>query len=265
MRSINVSSCHAFTSQPSGGLLVVIPASFMAPSAMPTSSSRMKRSMSCSVAGPPRAHAASPPARAKSTPASRSAAAARLSASRMASDISDGISSTYPAVDGPTPTRASARQRIEPERLTDHRERDVAHGDASGSDTVLDPMVRVTVDDEVGTGAVDRLAEQVAPQERKDLEPLATERVLDRREVQQRDPYVGVERGERSVERIGESLRRLHECLHLGLAEVARARAGESATEPLRPRNPHRGPADVDHVARPLQHPDAGVLEQSDE
>ena len=44
---------------------------------------------------------------------------------------------------------------------------------AAGRDAALGAAVRVTVEDEVGAGAVDRLGEQIAAEERVDLEPLA--------------------------------------------------------------------------------------------
>jgi hypothetical protein len=53
---------------------------------------------------------------------------------------------------------------------------------------VLASGVRVAVHDEVGAGAIDRLGQEIASEERVDLEPLALQRLRDGRVVEHRDP-----------------------------------------------------------------------------
>jgi hypothetical protein len=51
----------------------------------------------------------------------------------------------------------------------------------------------VAVESEVGAPLVDRLGQEMAAEEREDLQALAAQRVLDRRVVRERDAHVGVE------------------------------------------------------------------------
>src|SRR5690606_2943553 len=106
-----------------------------------------------------------------------------------------------------------------------------------------------------------RASEQVAAEEREDLEPLALQGVGNRAVVEQRDAHVALEAGERGLQPVGERLRVADERLHLGLAEVAATGALEAAAEALA-----AGDADGearDLVARraALEHRDAGALE----
>ena len=91
IRSISVSPSQALSSQPSGGRSARISAPTSASSARSASSGRTKKSTSCSVGGPPRAHAASPPPSRYGTSASRSAAAARFIDSISSGKFSDGV------------------------------------------------------------------------------------------------------------------------------------------------------------------------------
>src|SRR5204863_1094888 len=86
---------------------------------------------------------------------------------------------------------------VELEGLSDYGLSDVADRDASQGHALLDTVMRVTVDHEVGSSLVDRLTEEVAAEERIDLALLRAERVLHGREVQQCDPRVGAQLGER--------------------------------------------------------------------
>ena len=81
-------------------------------------------------------------------------------------------------------------QAVQVERALDQRLRHVADVDPAGRDALLAAAVGVAVEDEVGARVVDRLGEQVPAEERVDLEALAGQRRLDRREVEQRDADV---------------------------------------------------------------------------
>src|SRR5215210_4054047 len=85
MRSTSTSPSHAFRSQPSGGRSGRKPMSTRACCARSTSSGFTKKSTSCSVFAPPRAHTASPPPSANRTSESRSAPAAFFIVCRMTS------------------------------------------------------------------------------------------------------------------------------------------------------------------------------------
>ena len=61
-----------------------------------------------------------------------------------------------------------------------HRLGDVAHRHTARRDAGPGAAVGVAVHGEVGAAGVDRLGEQVAAEERVDLQPLALERLLDR-------------------------------------------------------------------------------------
>ena len=94
----------------------------------------------------------------------------------------------------------------------------------------------VAVEREIGAGAVDRLGQQVAPQEGIDLEPLALERVGRRAVMQLRHPGVAVlavEARQRLAQAVGDGVGVLHEGLHLRLAEGARVGARETSAEAL--------------------------------
>src|SRR5262245_10930642 len=158
--------------------------------------------------------------------------------------------------------RARARRElVEAVRLPDHRECHVAHRDASGRDALFRSVVRVTVHDEVGTGTVDGLPQQVTAEKRIDLVTLGPERVFDGRVVQQRDSYVSFQLLERTAQAFRDVLRRLQERLHLGFAEVAPARAGKSASEAFAPGDTERVTVDVDDGARSFEDRDACVVE----
>src|SRR6185295_15996046 len=147
----------------------------------------------------------------------------------------------------------------------DDRQRHVPHGDAARGHALLRPVVRVPVDDQIGAGGVDGLAQQVATEERVDLEAFATERVLHRREVGERDAHVGMQRLQGEVQVVGEGTRVPDERLHLGLPEVAAARARESAAEALGAGDAARLAADVDDRGVSFEDPDFRAVEQLDE
>ena len=68
--------------------------------------------------------------------------------------------------------RRSSAEAVDRVRGLQHGERHVAHRDPARGDALLGAVVRVAVHREVGAGAVDRFAEEVAAQERVDLESL---------------------------------------------------------------------------------------------
>jgi len=85
-----------------------------------------------------------------------------------------------------------------------HRQRHISDGSAARSGAALGTRVRVAVDAEVGMRAVRRLGEEVAAEERVDLEGLARQRVGDRRVVGERDAEVGAQVAERLADSFGE-------------------------------------------------------------
>src|SRR6266511_3811789 len=125
----------------------------------------------------------------------------------------------------------------------DDGEGDVADGDTTGSDTLLDPSMGVPVQRQGGPGAINRLGQQVAAQERVDLWPLTLQRLVDRGVMHERHPDIGLEAGDGLLQGGGDLLGMPHERLHFGLSEVAPACPDEAASEPLR--SPHAQPAAI--------------------
>ena len=94
---------------------------------------------------------------------------------------------------GPDPGRPAAGVHLEhPVRGPDHRLGHVADPDAARRHAPLAAAVGVAVHGQVRAPGVDGLGQQVAAEERVDLQPLTDERLLDRRVVRQGDADVGV-------------------------------------------------------------------------
>ena len=76
--------------------------------------------------------------------------------------------------------------------------------------------------------------------------------------MEERDPHVGVQRRQGVLEGGGPLSTVDHERIHLGLAELAAARADEAAAEPLHAGEPDARTTDVDRRRVVDEHADAG-------
>src|SRR4030095_7272463 len=103
-----------------------------------------------------------------------------------------------------------------------HGGRNVVNGDALAGVTLIDPMVRMAVEDGAHlVEAVDGLGEAGRPKKRVDRLGFDTQGLRDRRIVQEDDGALGLQRMQRMFEAQGLVQRLLHEGLDRGLAEGA--------------------------------------------
>ena len=132
---------------------------------------------------------------------------------------------------------------------------------APGGEPPLGAAVGVAVHGQGGAAAVDRFAEEVAAEERVDLEPFAVQRVGAGGVVQQRHLHVGVEPGQRPFQPLGQAAGVGHEELHLRLAELGAAGPDEAAAEALGAGHPDGRAVDRHDDRVAFQHRDADPFE----
>src|SRR6266480_1542347 len=75
--------------------------------------------------------------------------------------------------------------------MSDHGLGDIANRNASRGSTLLRPVVRMAVQDQVRPGIVDRLCQEIAAEKRIDLESLALQGRLDGRGIKKSNAQVG--------------------------------------------------------------------------
>ena len=122
-------------------------------------------------------------------------------------------------------------------------------------------MVGVTVQHQVGAGAVDRFAEHRVAEEGVELQPLAVERVRDGGVVEQDDANVADERGEDVFQRFRFRLGMTDPGFHLRLAEIVGQRGVIAPAEALGAGDGHPLPGDVEDDAAAVENVDAGVFQ----
>src|SRR5262249_33487405 len=139
--------------------------------------------------------------------------------------------------------------------------RHVTDPDPTGRRAPLRAGMRVPVYRQRGRSRVDRLAQQVRPEERVDLRWLAEQRLRHRGVVGERHQHVTLHAAQLDTELLADAPGVPDDPLHLRLPELAAAPAGEAAAEALRAGDAQALPEAVDDDAATFEHHDAGVPE----